>query len=69
MDGDEKGILGVKNLKGEKMNEGKVVGGLILLGISIYSFIFISGLPAKLGGPILGILGLASLIRGIKEKK
>lgn len=51
------------------MNEGKVVGGAILLAISIYSIIFISGLPAKLAGPILGILGLASLIRGIKEKK
>ena len=52
------------------MNEGKVVGGTILLAISLYSFIFISSPPAKyLGGPILGILGLASLIRGIKEKK
>jgi len=51
------------------MNTGKVVIGAILLVIAIWVFITLSDPTARyLGGAILGILGLASLVTGVKEK-
>jgi|LGVC01.1.fsa_nt_gb hypothetical protein len=55
--------------RSEKMNNGKIVIGAILLVITIWVFITMSDTTARyLGGAILGILGLASLITGLKEK-
>ncbi|KAF5418953.1 MAG: hypothetical protein C5S44_12135 [Candidatus Methanocomedens sp.] len=51
------------------MDTGRVVGGAILLVVAIWIFMTMSDPTAKyLGGVILGILGLALLITGSKEK-
>jgi len=51
------------------MNTGKVVIGAILLVVAIWVFIAMPDPTARyLGGAILGILGLAALVTGVKEK-
>jgi len=55
--------------RSEKINNGKIVIGAILLVIAIWVFITMSDTTAGyLGGAILDILGLASLITVLKKK-
>ena len=52
----------------KKMNTGKIVAGIMLLVIAMWVFMTISDAAAKyIGGAILGIIGLATLARGIKR--
>lgn len=51
------------------MNEGTVFLGAVFLLVAIYLILFEDSPEAKLfGGGILGILGLLTLIKGIKAK-
>lgn len=51
------------------MRSGKIVVGLILIAVAIYLFMFMESPSAKyLGAAIVGILGLAAVIKGIVLK-
>jgi len=51
------------------MNTGKVFLGSIFLLVAIYIIVFVSDPAAKLfGGGVMAILGLLTLIPGLKEK-
>lgn len=51
------------------MRSAKIVVGLILIAIAVYLFMFMEGSAAKyLGAAIVGILGLAAVIKGIVSK-
>jgi uncharacterized membrane protein len=52
------------------MDTGKVFLGSIFLLVAIYIFVFVQSPAAKLfGGGVMAILGLLTLIPGLKEKK
>jgi hypothetical protein len=52
------------------MNTGKVFLGSIFLLVAIYIIVFVPSPAAKLfGGGVMAILGLLTLIPGLKEKK
>ena len=52
------------------MNTGKVFLGAIFLLVAIYIIVFVPSPEAKLfGGGVMAILGLLTLIPGLKEKK
>ena len=51
------------------MDTGRVVGGALLLVVALWAFLTLTDPTAKYaGGAILGILGVALLATGIKEK-
>jgi uncharacterized membrane protein len=51
------------------MNTGKVFLGSIFLLVAIYIIVFVPSPAAKLfGGGVMAILGLLTLIPGVKEK-
>ena len=51
------------------MRSGKIVIGLILIVVAVYLFMFMEGSAAKyLGAAIVGILGLAAVIKGFVSK-
>ncbi|WP_255335024.1 hypothetical protein [Methanosarcina sp. KYL-1] len=51
------------------MVNGKVVGGAILVVIAVWVYMIIPDYTAKfVGGAILGILGIALLISGLKRE-
>lgn len=52
------------------MHVGKIVWGAILILIALYLIIFLTNPAARfIGGGIVAILGLASLITGLMKKK
>jgi len=55
--------------KGKKVDEGRIVGGAILLIIAAYIIISQTDLSARfVGGGILAVLALALLITGFTKK-
>lgn len=53
-------------IKNNKMRSVKIVIGLILIAVAVYLFMFMDSPSAKyLGAAIVGILGLAAVIKGI----